>query len=115
MSLHLAERDLRLQRIEREIMNKKHLLVKKKKELDKKQKLNMYLDSVKDDYNRYYDYIVGEKQQQYSALLLLKEYMGDLLKTEELVDEQAITAKYDQRNIVKEIDKIKGELDELIG
>ena len=115
MSLQLAERDLRLQHIEREIRNKKHLLVKKKKELDKKHKLNAYLGSVKDDYNRYYDYIVGEKQQQFNALLLLKEYMGDLLKTEELVDEQSITAKHDQREIVKEIDKIKTELDELIG
>ncbi len=115
MSLQLAERDLRLQRIEEEIRNKKRLLVKKKKELDKKQKMNMYLDSVKDDYNKYYNYIVGEKQQQYSALLLLKEYMLDLLKTEEMVDEQVRVAKHDQNDIVKEIDKIKAELDELIG
>ena len=64
MHLSLAERDMRLQNIEEEIRNKKYLLVKKKKELDKKQKLNTYLDTVKDDYNKYYDYIVGEKQQQ---------------------------------------------------
>lgn len=115
MSLHLAERDLRLQHIEKEIRNKKHMLVNKKKELDKKHKLNAYLGSVKDDYNKYYNFIVNEKQQQHSALLLLKEYMSDLLKTEELVDEQARTAKHDQTDIVKEIDKIKAELDELIG
>ncbi len=47
-------------------------------------------------------------------LLLLKEYLNDLIKTEDLVDEQRRTAKHDQQNILKEIDKVKGELDNLI-
>jgi len=114
MSLPLAERDLQLMQIEREIKNKRHLLVKKQKELDKKQKLNKYLDGVRQDYGKYYDYILNEKQQQYDALLLLKEYMSDLMKTENLVDDQLRTAKHDQKDIVNEIDKVKIELDELI-
>jgi hypothetical protein len=114
MNLPLAERDLHLIQIEQEIMNKKRLLVKKKKDLDKKQKLNQYLDGVKVDYTKYYDYIVGEKQQQYDALMLLKEYMSDLMKTEHLVDDQLRTAKHDQKDIIREIDKVKVELDELI-
>lgn len=114
MNLPLAQRDLHLLQIEKEIKHKKGLLVKKKKELDKKHKLNHYLSDIKDDYNKYYDYIVGEKEQQYNALLLLKEYMGDLIKTEQLVDEQLRTAKHDQKDIIGEIDKVKSELDELI-
>ena len=114
MSLPLAERDLQLIQIEREIKNKKQLLVKKKKELDKKHKLNEYLVNVKQDYTKYYDYIVGEKQQQYNALILLKEYMSDLMKTENLVDQQIRSVKHDQKDIIGEIDKVKAELDELI-
>lgn len=114
MSLPLAERDLYLLQIEKEIKHKKGMLIKKKKELNKKHKLNHYLSDVKEDYNKYYDYIVGEKQQQYNALLLLKEYMSDLMKTEQLVDEQLRTAKHDQKDIIKEIEKVKVELDELI-
>jgi hypothetical protein len=114
MSLPLAERDLQLIQIEREIKNKKQLLVKKKKELDKKHKLNEYLIDVKQDYTKYYDYIVGEKQQQYNALILLKEYMSDLMKTENLVDQQIRSVKHDQKDIIGEIDKVKAELDELI-
>jgi len=114
MNLPLAERDLHLIQIEQEIMNKKRLLVKKKKDLDKKQKLNQYLDGVKVDYTKYYDYIIGEKKQQYNALMLLKEYMSDLMKTEHLVDDQLRTAKHDQKDIIREIDKVKVELDELI-
>lgn len=114
MNLPLAERDLHLIQIEQEIMNNKRLLVKKKKDLDKKQKFNQYLDGVKVDYTKYYDYIVEEKQQQYNALMLLKEYMSDLMKTEHLVDDQLRTAKHDQKDIIREIDKVKVELDKLI-
>ena len=114
MSLTLAERDLHLLQIEAEIKNKKKLLVKKKKDLDKKIKLNEYLSGVKSDYSKYYDYILNEKQQQYNALNLLKEYVSDLIKTEHMVDEQLRTAKYDQKEIIQEIDRVKDELDELI-
>ena len=114
LSLTLAERDLHLKQIEKEINAKKYLLVKKKKELDKKTKLNQYLNEVKSDYAKYHNYIVQEKQQQYNALLLLKEYTEELIKTEQLVDEQLRTAKHDQKDIVSEIDKVKTELDELI-
>lgn len=112
--LSLADRDLHLIQIEQEIRNKKKLLIKKKKEMDKKQKLNHYLNNVKDDYNKYYDYILNEKQQQRNALLLLNEYINDLITTEQLVDSQIKTAKHDQKNIIHEIDKIKAELDDLI-
>jgi len=114
MSLPLAERDLHLFQIENEIRSKKRLLIKKKKDLDKKHKLNQFLGDVKTDYNKYYDYILNEKQQQYNALNLLKEYMDDLIKTEHFVDQQLRTAKHDQKDVIKEIDRIKIELDELM-
>ena len=114
MNLPLAERDLHLLQIEAEIKNKKKLLVKKKKDLDKKHKLNQYLNGVKDDYSKYYDYILNEKQQQHNALHLLKEYINDLIETEHLVDDQLRTDKHDQKDIIKEIDKVKAELDDLI-
>jgi len=110
----LGERDLKLQHIEEAIRNKRHLLVTKKKELDKKEQLNHYLVGVNKDYTNYYNYIVKEKQQQYDALMLLKQYMGDLVQTEGLVNDQLRTAKHDQKHILREIDKIKVELDELI-
>ena len=114
MIITLAERDLYLLQIETEINNKKKLLLKKKKDLDKKQNLIHFLTGVTKDYAKYYNYILNEKQQQYKMLLLLKEYLNDLIKTEDLVDDQRRTAKHDQQNILKEIGKVKGELDDLI-
>lgn len=114
IQLPIAQRDIYLLQIEKEIKNKKNLLIKKKNDLDKKQNFNIYLDTVKDDYTKYYKYILQEKQQQMNALTLLKEYMDDLIKTEKLVDHQLRTAKHDQKDIMGEIDKVKTELDELI-
>lgn len=114
MKMSLAERDSKLMNIEKEITYKKQLLLKKKDELEKKSKLNDYLSEVKSDYTKYYDYIVNVKQQQYNALVLLKEYMGDLIQTEQLVDDQLRSAKHEQNDIIREIDKVKMELDELI-
>jgi uncharacterized protein YecA (UPF0149 family) len=90
------------------------ILIKKRKDLDDKSKTNKYLNGVKSDYNKYYEYIVNEKKQQYNALVLLKEYMNDLMQTEKLVDNQLKSAKYDQKDILDEIDNVKYELDELI-
>jgi hypothetical protein len=114
MILTLGERDLYLLQIETEINNKKKLLLKKKKDLDEKQNLNHFLSGVTKDYQKYYNYILNEKQQQYKMLIMLKEYLNDLIQTENLVDEQRRTAKHDQRHIIREIDKVKGELDDLI-
>jgi hypothetical protein len=114
MRITLAQRDLYLLQIETEIKNREMLLIKKKKDLDKKYKVNHYLNDVKENYSKYYEYILNEKQQQHNALLLLKEYMNNLINTEDMLDEQLRIAKHDQKYIMKEIDRVKTELDELI-
>ena len=73
-----------------------------------------FLNGVTKDYQTYYNHILNEKQQQYKMLIVLKEYLNNLIQTEHLVDEQRRIAKHDQQNIIKEIGKVKGELDNLI-
>jgi chromosome segregation ATPase len=110
----IATRDIYLLQINQEIQNKKKLLIKKKKELEKKEDSNELLSTVKQDYTKYYDYIIKQKQDQYNAMQLLNEYLDDLMKTDKIVSKNLKTAKYDQKEILNEINKIKGELDELI-
>lgn len=114
MSLTLADRDLYLLQIDEEIKNKRQLLLNKKKEIEMKNKQNENLLDVKSEYNKYYNYIITEKQKQYKALDMLKQYVDDLINTEKVVDEQLTDAKRDQKKIVKEISKIKEELNSII-
>jgi hypothetical protein len=112
--MRLAERDLQLLYIEKEIKHRKELLRQKKRELENKSKINEFLGTLKSDYNKYYDKMVQEKHQQYNALLILNEYLSDLKKTDKLVEHQIKVANHDQKDIMKEIAKVKRELDELL-
>lgn len=110
----LAQRDLKLIQIYEEIKNKKDLILKKKKDLSKKKNVNAYLEIVNNDYENYYNYILEQKKKELEAMSILNEYIDDLVNTDKLVDTQLKTAKRDQREILNEISKIKGELDKLI-
>jgi len=45
---NIAKRDLKLLQLEEEIKRKKEFLLKKRKELEKKEKLNLHLAKVKE-------------------------------------------------------------------
>jgi hypothetical protein len=111
---NLATRDLKLIQITEEIQNKKKLILNKKKELEKKKSVNTYLEIVSNDYNNYYNYILKQKQNEFKAMNLLNSYVSDLLNTNKLVDNQLRLAKHDQKEILNEIDKIQGELNNII-
>jgi hypothetical protein len=112
--LSLAKRDLQILQLEKEIKNRKQLLVNKKKELDENQKINHYLEGVKKEYNKYYEFTIKEKQEQYDALMLLKQYLDDLISSDSLLKDELRSAKHEQSSIIKEINKIKSELDDLL-
>ena len=109
----LADRDLKLIQINEEIKNKKNLILKKTKEIEKKKSLNTYLEKVSRDYEKYHNYVLEEKKNELNAMTLLNEYIVDLVKTNKIIDNQLRTAKHDQTEIVKEITKIKNELDNI--
>ena len=112
--MELAQCDMNMLQIDEVIKEKRNLLVRKKKDLAKKVKINDYLMNVRDDYDNYYNYILKEKQNQYNSMLLLRDYLSDIMATDKLVNDQLRAAKHDQKDIILEIDKLKKELDELI-
>lgn len=109
----LAQRDLYLIQIQEEIKNKRNYILEKNKELEKKQKINEFLSIVKNDYQQYYDHIIQEKQKQYEAMSILNNYLDDLITTNKVLDQELIKAKSDQKQVLREMDTIRNELDEL--
>jgi hypothetical protein len=107
-------KDKHLMVIENEIKNKKKLLAKKSKDLEERLELNIFLNDVRQDYLKYYNGIIDEKRRQYQSLMLLKEYMNEMIKTDDMLNSQYLIAKHDQQNIVNEINKVKRELDDLM-
>jgi hypothetical protein len=114
VNISLSERDLYLYDIEDQIKARRELILNKKQMLDKKQKVNHFLAGVKNDYQKYYQYIVNEKQQQYNSMKVLQNYLDDLIKTDKFTNNEIHNVKHDQTELLTEMDKIKSELEKLI-
>jgi hypothetical protein len=113
--LTLADRDKYLQQIEGQIAAKRKLLLNKRNYLERTLKENAFLDGVKKDYQKYRDYIVKEKQDQLRAMNILKQYTEDLVTSTKLTEANIKETKRDQKDILREMEKIKMELEEIMG
>jgi hypothetical protein len=110
----IGGRDKRINTLEMEIKKKKEFLLLKTKEIEQDKNNNIYLEGVAENYKGFYDTVVKEKQQQYDAMMLLKEYLDDLIKQEKISNNQIREAKREQSEIVLEMEKITNELKKII-
>ena len=113
--LSLADRDKYLQQIEQQIAAKRKMLIDKRNYLERTLKENAFLEGVKKDYQKYRDYVVKEKQDQLRAMNVLKQYTEDLVTSTKLTEANIKETKRDQKDILREMEKIKMELHEIMG
>jgi DNA repair exonuclease SbcCD ATPase subunit len=112
--IHLENRDQKLLQIENLIDAKRKMLIGKQKKFKNLTKQNEFLNEVKQDYNKYYGYIVKQKEDQMSALTLLNGYIKDLTVSGTLSKNNVQDAKNEQQKILTEINSIKKGIDEII-
>ena len=112
--LSLGERDLYLKKLEENIKNKKALLLQETSVIENVKKGNKLLEGVHQKYKVYYDGIVKEKQQQYDAMMLLNQYLDELIKKEHISGKQINHARKDQQEIIGEMEKITMDLKEIV-
>ena len=112
--IHLENRDQQLLQIENLIDAKRKMLIDKQKKFKNLTKQNEFLNEVKQDYNKYYGYIVKQKEDQMSALTLLNGYIKDLTISGTLSKNNIEDAKNEQQKILTEINSIKKGIDDII-
>lgn len=112
--VNLEEQDNRLLQIEEVIEAKRNMLIKKQKKLKKMEKQNAFLQDIKRDYNKYYDYIIQQKRDQIKALELLNNYVDDLTRSGRLNGHNLKDAKHEQKRIIGEMKSIRSGLDKII-
>lgn len=115
MNEDLAKRDKKLLKIEEEIELRRKFLLEKQKRLDKLTRQNHFLETIKQDYETYHNYIVEQKESQIRAMNSIKQYVEDLIVSGKLTDEDIRQAKDDQREITGEVKKIREKINEIIG
>jgi len=77
-------------------------------------KQNQFLDVVKNNYYKYYQYISKQKQEQIKAMELLNNYIKDLTVSGKLSKHNIEDARAEQEKILKEINSIKKGLESII-
>ncbi len=112
--IHLEKRDQQLLQIENLIDAKRKMLIDKQKKFKNLTKENEFLNEVKQDYNKYYSYIVKQKEDQMSALTMLNGYIKDLTISGTLSKNNIEDAKNEQQKILTEINSIKKGIDDII-
>jgi hypothetical protein len=93
---------------------KRNMLLNKQKKIKKIAKQNEFLQQVKNDYSKYNNYIIKQKEDQMKALDLLNNYIKDLTTSGQLSEHNIKDAKHEQNKIKKELKAIKLGLDNLM-
>jgi hypothetical protein len=110
----LETREANFLQIQAAINAKRKMLLDKQKNFKVLTKQNHLLRDMKDDYSRYYKYIAQQKQDQLSALNLLKEYIHDLTTSGSLTRNNIKDAEMEQEKLLREVKTIKASLDSLV-
>jgi hypothetical protein len=110
----LRVRDEQFYKIQELIDVKRKLLMDKQKNLTFITRQNKFLESVRDDYAKYYDYISQQKRDQIKALQVLDEYIKDLTVSGRLTKHNIEDAKEEQIRILREVKSIKESLDSIV-
>lgn len=112
--IRVRERDEQFMQIQELIERKRQFLFEKERKLNKILKENQFLEAVKSDYNKYYNYIQKQKMDQMKALQLLNEYINDLTLSGKLTKHNIEDAKEEQIKILNEMKTIKKSLDSIM-
>lgn len=110
----IREMDNQFVKIQELIDAKRKLLIDKQKKLRFISKQNQFLEVVKNDYEKYHNYISEQKRDQIRALQVLDEYIKDLTISGKLTKHNIEDAKEEQYKILRELKTIKGSLDDLV-
>lgn len=114
MDYSIDQKDQFLRNLEDQINQKKQIMFSKRRFLDETKKDNEYLEGVRKDYEKYRQYIAHSKKQELDAMLMLKSYIDDLMLNGNLINADFDNAKLEKARIMKEINKIKKTLDEIV-
>jgi len=112
--LPLSERDKYLTQVENQMQAKKDLINEKRVALNENIKQNHFLENVREDYNKYYNYIIQQKKDQVKAMQILDDYVKDIIISNKLTENDLQNAKREQQQILDHLDVLKRELDTLI-
>ena len=108
--MDLATRDKVIELLQSEINKTQDTVLHYLEEAKNVQNENEFLEGVTNDYKRYHNYILSEKERERKQLEMLMVYLDKVLQEAGLSAEMANRARFQQNQILGEMDKIKGNI-----
>ena len=112
--MNLAIRDHTIFQMKSELENRKRMLCAKRRQLRESSQENELLKDVVADYDRYHKHLISQKEKKVVFFQMLNQYIDNITRELRLTDNKLKESKYEQRDIMKEINILKGDLDDLV-
>ena len=113
--MEIAKNDQRFTRLQSELEAKRMDLRSRLRELKNIQQENKYVTGVIDDYNKYYNVIKNQKREELAALQMISQYIDSVAASTTLTEDAIKQSRIHQHELLTKADKIKKELDEVLG
>jgi len=111
--MELAIRDHIIFQMKEELKNRKKMLCMKRTQLKQTIHDNEMLKHVLEDYEKYNAHMINQKRQQMANLEQLNSYITNITNELTLSDNLLQESNIERREILREINKLKEEIDEL--
>jgi len=110
----VAERDGQIDDLLGRIREKNIMILQRRKAVEVAGKQNRFLAEVKKDYDRYYNALVKQKNDQLVAIEYLTKYIDNIIEEQGLSAEKISEAKQEHKEMLSEIRSVKESLDEIM-
>ena len=112
--MEISIRDKLLDNLQIELEHRKNMLKKKSIDIQSLSSENRFLENVKDDYQKHYQYMKKIKEEQYRSMGIIADYLDSLLEQSKIADNSVRKAKNQQNKILSEMGKIEEEIEDLM-
>ena len=107
--MELAQRDLQLLLIRKQIHEKKERILEKFRDIRKIQRENREFERIKNDYQGYFENVSLIKNQQKNALENLLHHLDEITEIATISDEEILEMKKDRKEITDKLNKINNK------
>ena len=112
-SFNLVSKEREFLALQNKINSQKEFLEKNASKIKSIENQNQYLKTVRDDYKKYNNFIVQNKNDQIKAFTMLDNYLNDLTTNGSLSENKLKSAQNEQNEILQMIQNIKSNLNEI--
>jgi hypothetical protein len=111
--MSLNELELLQNRLGNAIYEGKNKLIDSVEQLEEEREANAFLNEIAQDYKKYNNALLEQKQRQQQQLVHILDYLDNLLETQAVTEYTLLHTKNEQNRLVREIKQLQKDMDNI--